>query len=95
MAVLPELSHCEGWRGSLGVGCGLRERALLAVEAGLSGLLARRGGMPEVARRLGGTGAQLPPTRLYRPRPPAAEHVKEKWAKDLYIAGIAYGRTVT
>ena len=24
-----------------------------------------------------------------------AEHVKEKWAKDLYIAGIAYGRTVT
>lgn len=26
---------------------------------------------------------------------PAAEHVKEKWAKDLYIAGITYGRTVT
>lgn len=24
-----------------------------------------------------------------------SEHVKEKWAKDLYIAGIAYGRTVT
>ena len=27
--------------------------------------------------------------------PCPAEHVKEKWAKDLYIAGIAYGRTVT
>lgn len=24
-----------------------------------------------------------------------SEHVKEKWAKDLYMAGIAYGRTVT
>ena len=24
-----------------------------------------------------------------------SEHVKEKWADDLYIAGIAYGRTVT
>jgi serine/threonine protein kinase len=24
-----------------------------------------------------------------------SEHVKEKWSKDLYIAGIAYGRTVT
>jgi serine/threonine protein kinase len=24
-----------------------------------------------------------------------SEHVKDKWSKDLYIAGIAYGRTVT
>ena len=22
-------------------------------------------------------------------------HVKEKWAKNLYIAGVAYGRTVS
>lgn len=32
---------------------------------------------------------------LHHPATPGAEHVKEKWAKDLYIAGIAYGRTVT
>lgn len=24
-----------------------------------------------------------------------SSHVKEKWAKNLYIAGIAYGRTVS
>jgi hypothetical protein len=24
-----------------------------------------------------------------------AEHVKDKWAKDLYLASIAFGRTVT
>eukprot|EP00967_Tisochrysis_lutea_P003879 scaffold4651_cov18-Tisochrysis_lutea.AAC.3 len=24
-----------------------------------------------------------------------SQHVKEKWAKNLYLAGIAYGRTVS
>jgi hypothetical protein len=40
---------------------------------------------------LSSSAAQTPSNRCS----PAAEHVKEKWAKDLYIAGIAYGRTVT
>lgn len=24
-----------------------------------------------------------------------SQHVKEKWAKNLYIAGVSYGRTVS
>lgn len=44
------------------------------------------------------THSLLPPYQLTPLLPRSsfrAEHVKEKWAKDLYIAGIAYGRTVT
>ena len=50
----------------------------------------------------------LPPPRSVPKRRPMDEtqetlrtsafpstHVKEKWAKNLYIAGVAYGRTVS
>jgi hypothetical protein len=63
--------------------------AHLAVLAPCGGLLCRW--MAPSARGLSIASADWLSPILAGP----AEHVKEKWAKDLYIAGIAYGRTVT
>jgi hypothetical protein len=39
--------------------------------------------------------APTPPQETLRTSAFPSSHVKEKWAKNLYIAGIAYGRTVS